>query len=273
MKTFYSILSAVINPLTNEKVSMGLLLSNGKDSFFEISVNRLSVVKSLISKDQYKFIKDYLKSIYRVIQKIDRSFQDDVIIPENGNNIIVNESYMEYLSRYSQNITVFSKPVQIEVELNKGIFQKLFNKYIETDTIVVEKEQRSIYKIKDSFLPKVEQYFSIEKEISSVQFPSLVMPITIDIFGKNEIPVFGQFIDLERAVNHIKNDYFDIMQLSEVIPNSVKFLISCEPDKHKFIQQHNIWDQLRNDKSYSYTDISEVESIEAYAQKHGVIPV
>ena len=59
MKSFYSILSAAIRPETNEKVSLGLLFSDGNNSFFDLSKNKLAAVHLLVNDVQFKFIKEY----------------------------------------------------------------------------------------------------------------------------------------------------------------------------------------------------------------------
>jgi hypothetical protein len=53
MNTFYSIVSATINTLTDESITLGLLLSDGKQSRYAFSSNRLSLVRGLVSSDQY----------------------------------------------------------------------------------------------------------------------------------------------------------------------------------------------------------------------------
>jgi hypothetical protein len=51
MKAFYSILSAVINSVSGEKISLGLLLSDGNTSIFNYSNNRLSLVNSIVDNE------------------------------------------------------------------------------------------------------------------------------------------------------------------------------------------------------------------------------
>ena len=131
---------------------------------------------------------------------------------------------------------------------------------------------RNVSRIKDSFIPGVKQYFADEREISSAEFPSIVFPITIDLFGKNENIVFAQFVDMERHFNHIKNDYFDLKELKEVIREAKSFLVSAEPDTEKFPKQHEIWTHIRTNREFDYVDISEIDRIREYADLHGVKP-
>lgn len=131
MKTFYSILSVVINPVSSEKISLGLLLSDGNSSFFRHSQNRLSLIRSVIDSESFKLVSHYLKSIRKVTDKIDVNQDQHTIFDQEGKNLIVNESYISYLSDYSHNIISFSKPVAIDLSVNKEIFDKLFVRFIE----------------------------------------------------------------------------------------------------------------------------------------------
>jgi hypothetical protein len=136
MNTFYSILSAVINPISGEKISVGLLLSNGNRSLFDFSENRLSLLNSLIDKETKKFIRQYLKSIDTVLNKIDINQDQLTILDEAGKNLVVNEPYIAYLSVYNQNVISFSNPVSIDVKVEEQVFIALFSKFIDDETNV-----------------------------------------------------------------------------------------------------------------------------------------
>ena len=272
MKTFYSILSAVINPTSGEKISLGLLLSDGNTSFFDFSGSRLSLIGSLIDKERKKFISQYLKSIDNVIKRIDINQEQVTIFADSGKNVIINEPYIEYLSTYSQNVISFSRPVAIDVNIEQSVFETLFSKFIDEVTIVKSIQKSNIQIVKDKFFPRVKNHFSIEKGFTSDNFPSVLLPVTIDLFGKNEHYVIGQFLDLEKNIYHIKNDYFDYHQMTEVLKTSKKFIISVEPQKIKYPQQHHFWNEIRKQKKNTYVDISELDIIEVYAKEHDVMP-
>jgi hypothetical protein len=136
MNTFYSILSAVINPVSGEKISVGLLLSDGNRSLFDFSENRLSLLNSLVDKETKKFIRQYLKSIDTVLNKIDINQDQLTILDEAGKNLVVNEPYIAYLSVYNQNVISFSNPVSIDVKVEEQVFIALFSKFIDDETNV-----------------------------------------------------------------------------------------------------------------------------------------
>ncbi len=273
MKTFYSILSAVINPSSGEKISLGLLLSNGNQSRFNFSDNRLSLLNGLLDKETRKFIRQYLKSIENVIEEIDVNDIQISIFDEAGKNVIVNEPYISYLSVYNQNVITFSKPVLIDVPVNDHIFSTLFEKFIDSESNPKANIKKNILVVKADFLPRVKDFYSVEKELSITDYPTLILPVTIDLIGKNEVYVLGQFFDLEKNINFIKNDYFDFQQVQATIKSGKRFTISSEPEKSKYPLQHHFWQEIRKQKGLTYVDVSDLEMIESYAKEHGVIPV
>jgi len=272
MKTFYSILSAMINPVSGEKISLGLLLSDGNSSFFDFSETRLSLLNSIVDKETRKFIRHYLKSIENIIEKIDVNQDQLTIFEETGKNLIINEPYLAYLSIYCQNVISFSKPVPIEVTVNMEIFTSLFFKFIDNETNVKSNIKSNIQIVKTDFFIKSKDYYSIEKEFTFNDYKNLLLPITVDLFGKNEHYVLGEFFDLEKNINHIKNDYYDYLQINELFKKGMKFFISAEPDELKFPQQHHFWEEIRRLKNQTYVDMSELEKVEEYARVHGVKP-
>jgi len=132
MKTFYSILYAVIRPETDEKIAVGLLLSNGDDSRFHHSKQKLSAVRSLFGVNEYKYIQHYIAAVKRTVTDSVKNLNQQSIFEITGyRHEVINESYLNYLSIYSKNVTWFSKPLQIDIQVNKENFSTLFKKLID----------------------------------------------------------------------------------------------------------------------------------------------
>jgi formate dehydrogenase assembly factor FdhD len=123
MKTFFSILSVPTRPESDEKIAVGLLLSDGIISKFDYSVNKLKVVKELVNESQYNFTENYLKSIEKL------NFRND---ENEGKQKVVNEQYIGYLSDYNNNVVTFCKPVKIDLVVDEENFSRLFEKFIDS---------------------------------------------------------------------------------------------------------------------------------------------
>ena len=273
MKTFFSILSVPIRQESEEKIAIGLLLSDGIISRFHYSFNKLKVVKDLVNDSRYKFIRKYLKSIEKINFRIDEN-NGRIEFPENVEmqHAVLNEPYIDYLSVYNNNIITFCKPVRIDIPVNEENFIRLFEKYVDVEQATIEKSLKHVARVKEEFLPRVTAYFTEEKELTEKEYPSIIIPLKVDLFGKNNIPVYAQFVDLERNFNHIKSEYYDLLELKKIIQDGVGFLVSGEPDKENFNRQHDIWTSLRKSSEFEFVDVSEVEKIKIYAEKHGVKP-
>jgi hypothetical protein len=272
MNTFYSIVTATINPLTNENIAMGLLLSDGSQSRYDFSSNRLSLVKSLVAFEQYSFIKDYLRSFNAIIEKLDRSRRVESWLNELKENLIINEPYVQYMSIYGQNVIKVSSPVRIDLEVNEANFRKLFIKFIDKQEKPKIRAKKSIFQVKDDFSESVTDYFTPERELPINEFPGLGLPVRVDLFGKNDQIVIVQFVDLERQINYIKTDFYDLEHINQSIEKKKMFLVTQEPNKKTFPQQHHLWAQTRQAGKYDYTDLQDVNRIQEYAIEHGVLP-
>jgi hypothetical protein len=272
MNTFYSIVSATINPLTDESIALGLLLSNGRQSRYDFSTNRLSLVKNLVAYDQFRFIKDYLRSFHFIIEKLDKNHGAKPELDTLKENLIINEPHISYMSTYGQNVVKISSPVQIDLSVNEPNFRKLFVKYIDRQEQTQTRVKKSIFQIKDDFAEKVKNNFTAERELSVDEFPGLALPVRVDLFGRNEQAVIVQFVDLERQINFIKTDFYDLEHINQTINKKIMFLVTQEPNRMIFPQQHHLWVQTRKDHKYNYTDLKDIDRIEEYAEEHGVIP-
>lgn len=273
MNTFYSIVYALITPQTGEKIALGLLLSDEEKSVFRYSKAKLAVVHALVKDEQSKFIADYLHSLDRQCNTPGAGIPA-LGLEFAGAKSLVSESYIDYLSVYNQNIITYSKPVVIDMEVSTHSMDILFHKLIneKESAVLISPHEHKLALIKFEFILKVGNYYSIDREITNEAYSNLIMPVRIDLFGKNEWPVFAKFFDFERKVPAIKNDYFDLNQLVEVLENPKGFIISSEPEIAKYPIQHKAWESIRNSNKTEYLDSSEVDKIQDYAVEHGVIP-
>ncbi|MFO7658120.1 MAG: hypothetical protein R6W78_13755 [Bacteroidales bacterium] len=275
MKTFYSILSLNINPGINERLSVGMLMIFGEKVFFHYSKHKLSVLLKLIDKTTYKAALDYLKLIEKSVSGNENILSKELLElkSENKYSQIFSERYIEYLSRYNNNLISFSKPKFLEIDATENIFRKLFVKLIDESAFeTVEKKDGQIDRFKKQFYPKAEQFFNIEQEIDSTIFTGLLTPIKIDLLGKNKIEVFAQSIDFEKPIRYIESDIGSLLQINRALPKAKQFVMGYEPDTNMQVN-HLTWNNIKNFPDFEYIDISDAEKITDYAVTHGVKPL
>ena len=273
MQAHFSILSASIRPEIQEQVAIGLMLVGSDNVNFRFSKNKIAVVKELMSQQAVKYLKDTLKQISSTVSDENEKFKGLYADSEILNKSF-SLSYLEYLSRYSNNLLIFSKPKTIELQVSDDLFESLFKKYVdEYEFIETISEPRSFDSNRTAFFNKVQPYFNIEQEVTPEIVPGLIMPVKVDLIGKNDIPVYAQAIDLERQNYHIQNDLAVLFMLNKALVNAKGFHISSEPNKKLFPHQHDTWKSIKDWNDSEYIDLSEVEKIEEYATLHGVVPL
>lgn len=272
MKSHYTILSAVVRPEIQEKISIGLLLVSTSGLYFSYSKNKLAVVRTLIDKSLFLFIND-------TIRQIDLAIETEVankgtLFTSSDHPIQFSEGYISYMNRYSNNLISFSTPIQIEIEADQKLFSFLFSKYIDA-TEVAPKRTKSVEVVKSEFLPKVNTHFNIEREMTKDDIPNLIMSVNVDMIGKNEVPVFSQIIDFERHMNFIQQD----VAVLEFLYNAMKmqkpksFLIGNEPDKSVYPKSHTAWNDLRTNDRFEFVSLDEIDRVKVYAEEHEVMPL
>ncbi len=112
-KIQYSIIYAVIRQDIVERVSIGMIITDGADISVLYSENKLNALKYLFPKNKSDFIN-------RAIRRL----------PEN--NSITSKKDIDYLSRYSNNLISFSPLQTINLEPSEANKKWLFNNYVES---------------------------------------------------------------------------------------------------------------------------------------------
>lgn len=273
MQSHFSIISASIRPEIQEQVAIGLLLVGQDHVNFRFSKNKIAVVRELLSQSAVKYLKDTLKQISLTVIRENEKLKG-LYVSSDGSNPSFSLSYLEYLSRYSNNLLIFSKPKTIDLQSSDDLFESLFKKYVDEYAFIEAiSEPRSFDSNRAAFFNAVQPYFNIEQEVTPEIVPGLMMPVKVDLIGKNEIPVYVQTIDLERQNYHIQNDLAVLFMLHKALVKAKGYHVSAEPDKKLFPHQHDTWKSIKDWNDSEYVDLSEVGKIQEYANSHGVAPL
>lgn len=276
MKSYYSIISAAIRPQIGEYLTIGFCLIGENEVITDFSQQKIALVRQLMTENRYLGLTASVRNVLSAQKKLksETGLWDE---STNIKNSAFSSEYLSYLSAYNNNIILFSKPLVIDVEANQQIFTKLFQKYIDksypAESIHKFKKHNSFYKFKRERLPELRPYYNTEFRVTSDLFPELMMPVKLDLVGKNNTAVFGKSINLERITYHVREDLSNLLLLEKAVPDSKRFVISKEPNKIHFKEQHNIWQDIHKSSWFEYVDLSEVEKLEDYATSHGVLPL
>lgn len=278
MKTLFSILYVPISATLDEKVSIGLVMSDGEQQFFKYSHSKLNAIKGLLDNESYIILKSYLKSLEKEINTVTESGKELFSAGITSKAKWVSNSYISYLSKYSNNLLQFSEPKFIDVPLTEITFRKVFEKYIfQYDEVVTSKLFTNVFeKVKINLYPNIEGKVNIDRTLTSLDFENLFAPVEVNFIGVNGVPVAGQTFDFEKKHYFLENDVTRFISLTKALELEGKkdgkyFILGREPIKSND-KNHLMWQQIRDSDFLEFVDIDEIGIVEEYIDKNHVIP-
>lgn len=277
METIYSIVYITLNTTLDERISIGVIMTNGLEYYFNYSSEKLLAVKNILDDAKYTVIKNYLKSIEKEIG-FDKATENQLLYQDAYKTAWVTEEYLSYLSNYSNNIIHFSTPKKIDIDLNSLNYKKIFEKYV--FKIFDKKNEPEVIDVhaivKRNLFPKIASNVNLEKIITSSDLDNLFAPIEVDFIGINGIPVAGQTIDFQKTSYYLENDVARFISLTKAIelqgkPKGQYYILGREPQKSTN-KNYQLWEQIRGSNFLDFVDIDEVEQVEAYIAQNNVRP-
>lgn len=272
MKNIYSTLFIPLNTTLNERVSIGLIMSNGEKHIFKYSQSKLQVIKSLLSNESYLLLKSYLKSIDKEISKLN----GDMF---NHSSKWINDSYLSYLAKYSNNLVQFSIPKTIDIEFSEKMFQLFFSKYIFSEEFEIPKEHKvNIFnKVKRNLHPSIENKVNINFTVTSQNLENIFAPVEVNFIGMNGAPIAGQVLDFTKSHFYLESDLTRYISLSKALElegkrNGKYFVIGKEPKKTINLKNHILWNHIRQTKFLEFVSVNETDIIKNYINERDVKP-
>lgn len=279
MKTFYTILYANIRPSVDERVSIGLLLRNEQQYFFEYSTDKLDVIRGLFTAEAFGLLRTYLKNLksYLSLPHPETIGISDLPMDTRKKDFL-EASYVEYLSRYSNNLITFDAPKIIDIPFQQETFDRLFVKYVFGLPKKITRDVPGIVeKVKTQLYPQIQSFVNIDTPITPVVLPTLVTPAKVSFVGQNKVPVAGQVADFGKRSHDLEVEINRLIVLQQAFewnnaPNGQYYVIGDEPAKGLAAQQ-SLWHQMRSNRHLTLVPSDETEQIYDYMQAHGVTPL
>lgn len=213
MKSYYSLIRYVNNPLSRENIAIGLIVISGKDIYYKFSQSKIGLV-SKINPDNYKLFEYTLEKIQGFIRK-----ELDHHKSLFHNDLEINQDYLNRLSIYNNGFIQFDKPVAINMDFDDIIFNNFFNKYVE---LIIKKQQKKIVNrafrniIHHVFSEPLKDLIDIDVKIKKEQIPGLYFDYKLDGIGVNNIVYSVKSIDLnsEKAIDIIQKEISEFETLN-----------------------------------------------------------
>jgi hypothetical protein len=277
MKTYYSIVSIATKPQFNEKFGVGLLCVTPTDVFFHFSKSKFDIVSKLLPSSARKLALANLNAIEQGVQ--DSRETPNLLFKGGERSMMVAESYISYLHRYNNNLVQFTAPETIDVEVDYTIFKALFQKYIYSNEVfdaVIKPKKRSFIAIRNNFRKAASAYANTDFNVTKEIIQDLIVPVNVDVFGKNGAFVTGQSLDFSKNATSLQSEISSFFYLTEhtlnADKNSMSFVLGDEPSKENELN-HRFWKNVCDASIVEFVPTDESERIISYMQEKGVAPI
>lgn len=214
MRSYYSVLKYVSNPLSDESISLGLLMVSQNNAFYKKSEKKLELLKKLNSR-AYKLVDFSLKQFDKFIG-YENSIKESFIASNNN----IDSEYISKLSSYNKGLLQFSKPSPIESEITEEVFEKYFRSYID-----VEEQHKKLKQPDSEFFVKVKnQLYSplinqvdVDYTLEKNRIETLYFDFHFDALGVNGALYSAKVIDFNNEksaqdIRHKISDYESVIE-------------------------------------------------------------
>jgi hypothetical protein len=256
MKSFYSIIRFVNNPLSRENLAIGLIMISNNKVYYKFSNEKIQLVNK-INPSNFKLLEYTIDKINNFI-KNENELEKKVSLFSDDNK--VNFEYLKRLSIYNNGFLQFDNPSIINIDFDEVKFHDFFHKYIDLVIKPVEKK-----KIDNIFSKRVRQIFQeplkdiidIDYKVKKAEIPNLFFDYKLDGIGYNGIVYSVKSIDLnsERKIDLIRKDISELESLNPRIDLFSK-LKGFDPSKNK---HYLVIDKYKGTKA-SYHELYDILS-------------
>lgn len=259
MKSFYSLVKIAPNSLSDDNLTIGIILSDENGFKFKFSKEKKQICKSLVSVD--------FSTIDFLVLEIEKKITEtNLIIKESKNKLfdfeqILSSSFFEYLSNYSNGILRFSKPNYVSGNVSDVQFLELYKLFVDSTDLNIAKKVKAIDKvfyerINTNLIERIK-----DKVHTNFKFDSNLIP-TITTFDIDCIGLNGAFVGAKSLPFNQPKDVLqkNIQTYISVIAHLSKensknladnnfFLIADSPSTNDNTAQTKFWNQLYNNES------------------------
>lgn len=255
MKSFYSILKYVNNPLSNEIIALGLVVIADEQVYFHLSHQKLELARKLNPKN-YKLLEFSLNQFKSFVKK--ETVDESVFLFKSEKHL--NKQFLHRLYDYNNGILQFSKPEVINSMISYNTFHDYFRKFIGEELIFEEKESISQFKkvIEKKLYTPLKNIIDIDYTLKKKQIETLFFDFHFDGLGVNGSLYAAKAIDFNsnRQLGQIRNDISDfesvierlkILAVSKGLSSDHKFCLIVDPYKGNKVSYNDLYNILKKD--------------------------
>lgn len=267
MKSFYSILKYVNNPLSNEIIALGLVVIADEQVYFHVSHQKLELAKKLNPKN-FKLLEFSLNQFKNFVKK--EAIDESAYLFKSKKQL--NKQFLNRLYDYNNGILQFSKPEAINTVTSYNVFQDYFRKFIGEELLPLEKEKISEFKkiIEKKLYAPLKDIIDIDYTLKKKQIETLFFDFHFDGLGVNGSLYAAKAIDFNsnRQLAQIRNDISDFESVIERLKrlasekglsNNHKFCLIVDPYQGNAPSYNDLYSILKKDNMPLFNILSSTE--------------
>lgn len=272
MKTYYSIVKIVPNPLVEDSISVGLILSDNERFFIKFSDSKIRIAKSLLGVNK-KMIDFFIEQILRTLEN-DNQASRNLNMELFDKPKVFSAKYLNYLYNYNNNIIQYNKPQFIKEENNQNTFTNLFRLFIDkkldnVQNFVIDNPWINTQDIiSEKLIKRVEDKVHTNIKFSSKVIPNLYFNYEMDCIGLNGVFTGAKAINFNQSESTVHKEISDYYALATILENTHNrygkknnfFIISDEPTSIGS-KEHKIWEKAKKLEKFLSIQSGEVETI------------
>ena len=271
METFYTIIKIAPNTMTDDSLSIGLLVCDKHKYWLKFSEERKNVLKRLMNENG-NLIDFVIKQINNYIQKLNNDYTNSNKLLFSLNTLLTSE-YFSYLNNYSNGLLRFSKPSFLDDDLSEDKFLYLFNllidKNIEKDSTIINKHNVNFYdSINNNLIKKVADKIHTNININTNFLSTMYFQYKMDCIGLNGVFVGAKSIPFNKSILTIDKEISHYITLISLLSSNYNkdinknnfYLISNEPTEINS-PEHITWDNINKNTLFKVVNSEEVNKI------------
>jgi hypothetical protein len=213
MRSFYSIIRFVNNPLSKENLAIGLIMISDNKIYYKFSNEKIQLVNK-INPVNFKLLEYTIEKIKSFIQD---ELKKEVSLFSEDNK--VNFEYLKRLSIYNNGFLQFDNPSIVNMGFDEIRFDVFFQKYIDlvykpVPKIIVDKTFEK--RINQLFRDPLANLIDIDYKVKKGDIPNLFFDYKLDGIGVNGVVYSVKTIDLnaEKPIDSIRKDISELESLN-----------------------------------------------------------
>ncbi|MGQ7944159.1 hypothetical protein [Flavobacterium sp. WC2509] len=275
MKTFFSIVSIQTNPISTEKVVMGVLAITKNEIYFDYSKSKLGLLDKLapakigigiMAKNTLQQIKQKVAEENKALIKGQTKLQFE--------KSIFSKDYISYLNKYNNGILHFSEPASLPFDFTAEKFAQYYNNFVGEIAPVEAKKEIVTFakKIKPAFEKEgLDEKADLKFTFEPFTFNGILKETHIPLITKNGAISAIQTVDFSLGEQTVVHHLYETLIIQKALnvfaekaKTTVKKIKIAFEEPAQGTLQHDLFDlsikNYKDDFDFITPDILEKET-------------